>query len=410
MDLRADNKRIEGGMIPADWQTHELGELIQDSRSIRYGIVQPGRFEGTGSFMLRSQDYSKGWAGPDGMHKVSFQLESQFKNAKIRPGDLVLTVVGAGIGQVVVVPDWLDGAILSRSTARIAIDSEKASPTYVRAFLEGPMGNRQILDCQKQGAQPVVSCRDLARFTVICPTVSEQRAIGTALSDADAMIDSLNALIAKKRDFKQAAMQQLLTGKTRLPGFKDEWESEQLGDVAKIRNEKINTFGSSAAEFCIELEQIEQNTGRIDRFTDARNRNSSKYHFRKGDILFGRLRPYLRKFWLAERDGVCSTEIWPLIPTPGLITELFLYQTVQTDAFIDAANTAYGTHMPRADWNVLKRFNFHIPRDPDEQSAISAILSDMDAELVALEAKRDKAKALRQGMMQELLTGRIRLV
>jgi type I restriction enzyme S subunit len=119
-------KQTEVGVIPDEWRVHRLGDLLQGSRSIRYGIVQPGKFDANGCFMLRSQDYSKGWAGPDRMHKVFAQLESQYRNARIHRDDLVMTVVGAGIGQVVTVPDWLDGAILSRSTARIAIDNDKA--------------------------------------------------------------------------------------------------------------------------------------------------------------------------------------------------------------------------------------------------------------------------------------------
>ena len=113
MEVKPGFKQTEVGVIPEEWETHRLGELVQGSRSIRYGIVQPGKFEPTGCFMLRSQDYSKGWAGPDGMHKVSAHLENQYKNARIRHNDLIMTVVGAGIGQVAFAPAWLDGAICS---------------------------------------------------------------------------------------------------------------------------------------------------------------------------------------------------------------------------------------------------------------------------------------------------------
>jgi type I restriction enzyme S subunit len=258
--------------------------------------------------------------------------------------------------------------------------------------------------------QPNLNIEIIRSIRVPCPPVPEQCAIAAALSDADALIASLEGLIAKKRDVKKSATQQLLTGKTRMPGTKGEWEMKRLGDVAIIRNEKINTFGSREAEFCVELEQIGQNTGRITGFTDARDRSSSKYHFRKGDVLFGRLRPYLRKFWQAKRDGVCSTEIWPIIPISDGVMSSFLFQTIQTDAFIEAANAAYGTHMPRADWNVLKQFNFNVPQNPNEQLTIAAVLAHMDADITAVEARRDKACGLKQGMMHELLTGRIRLV
>jgi type I restriction enzyme S subunit len=206
MELKPGYKQTDVGAIPEAWEVRRLSDLIQSSRSIRYGIVQPGKYETTGCFMLRSQDYSKSWAGPNGMHKVSAQLENQYRNAKICHDDLVTTVVGAGIGQVVVIPDWLDGAILSRSTARTAIDKDKAAPSFVKAFLESPIGKRQILDCQKEGAQPVVSCLDLAKFVVAYPPPGEQLVIAAALSDVDALLDALDRLIAKKRDLKQAAM------------------------------------------------------------------------------------------------------------------------------------------------------------------------------------------------------------
>jgi type I restriction enzyme, S subunit len=258
--------------------------------------------------------------------------------------------------------------------------------------------------------QPNLNIEIIRSISVPCPPLSVQHVIADALSDADALMVSLDALIAKKRDLKQAAMYHLLTGKNRLAGFNGTWELVRLTDIAAIRNEKINTLGAEIASFCIELEQIDQNTGQVTGYSDARGRTSVKYKFKQRDVLFGRLRPYLRKFWFANRDGVCSTEIWPLIPTGNSLSPGYLFQLVQTDRFIEAANSSYGTHMPRSDWAALKRFELYLPCDISEQNAIATVLSDIDAELAALEAQHNKARAIKQGMMQELLTGRIRLV
>ena len=231
MEVKPGYKQTEVGVIPEEWDVSRLSSLLEQPRSVRYGIVQPGKVVQSGCLMLRSQDYSKGWTQPDEMHRVSRELKNQYRNARIRRGDLIMTVVGAGIGQVVIAPEWLDGAILSRSTARIAVDESRASREFVQASLESPVGKRQILDCQKEGAQPVVSCQDLAKFFLPCPPPPEQRAIAEALSDVDGLLGGLDRLIAKKRDLKQAAMQQLLTGQTRLPGFHGEWEGAQVQDV-----------------------------------------------------------------------------------------------------------------------------------------------------------------------------------
>ena len=242
------------------------------------------------------------------------------------------------------------------------------------------------------------------------PTQCEQQAIAAALSDADALIEGLENLIAKKRAIKQGAMQELLSGRRRLAGFSEEWVTRKFGAMTTIRNDKTNTLGADVAAFCIELEQIDQGTGQLLGFSDARQRASIKYRFQKGDVLFGRLRPYLRKYWSADRVGVCSTEIWPLIPKGASLVAPFLAQIIKTDAFVEAASSSYGTHMPRSDWKALADYEIAIPTDPDEQNAIAGVLSEMDEELETLTEHFAKARQIKQGMMQELLIGRVRLV
>ena len=220
---------------------------------------------------------------------------------------------------------------------------------------------------------------------------------------------SLEKLIAKKRAIKQAAMQQLLSGKTRLPGFSGEWETKRFGQVVSIRNQKVLPSNVNLDTLCVELDHIGQGDGRLLGCSTAQHSTSSKYRFFAGDVLFGRLRSYLRKFWHAGQDGICTTEIWPLMVNPEEADSGFLYAVVQSDQFIETASISYGTHMPRADWDVVRNFEIRLP-GVQEQRAIAAVLSDMDAEIAALERRRDKTRAIKQGMMQQLLTGRVRLV
>jgi type I restriction enzyme S subunit len=241
------------------------------------------------------------------------------------------------------------------------------------------------------------------------PTKAEQEAIAEALSDADALIESLEQLLVKKRLLKKGAMQELLTGKRRLPGFSGEWEVKAFGEIAQPRRSRIDPRRTRPQEFCIELEHIDQGTGRLVGYTATSEGSSLKSVFQEDDVLFGKLRAYLRKYWFSTRQGVCSTEIWVLVANHALLIPQFLFQLVIVDRFIEAASSAYGTHMPRSDWNVVKNYEVALPPLP-EQTAIATILSDMDAEIDALEAKLAKTHQLKQGMMQELLTGRIRLI
>jgi type I restriction enzyme S subunit len=248
----------------------------------------------------------------------------------------------------------------------------------------------------------------LSRVHIPYAPLPEQRAIATVLSDVDALLNTLDRLIVKKRGLKQAAMQVLLSGKTRLPGFRGEWESIEFGNIATIRNTKIIASSTSVGTQCVELDCLSQNSGRLLTTMDASG-TSIKYTFRKGDVLFGRLRAYLRKYWLASFDGICSTEIWPLTPLNDRLVEGFLHIIVQTNAFVAAAEVSYGTHMPRSDWSILRKVKVLLPCVA-EQTAIASLLSDMDAELAALAARRDKTHGIKQAMMQELLTGNTRLV
>lgn len=386
-EIRPGYKQTEVGTIPDDWDVARIADVASITTGSRN--TQDRIDTGIYPFFVRSQTVER-------INSYSFDGE-----AVLTAGD------GVGTGKIF---HYVDGKFdLHQRVYQISNFSPQLNGFFFYLYFASKFFDR-IMSMTAKSSVDSVRREMIADMLTPMPPPAEQRAIAAALADADGLIAALEGMIAKKRDLKQAAMQHLLTGKTRLPGFSGEWELKRLGEVAAIRNHKINTLGADAAAFCVELEQVGQNTGQIDGHSDARSRRSVKYLFQKGDVLFGRLRPYLRKFWWANRDGVCSTEIWPLIPIGGRLVSGFLFQTIQTDAFIEAANSSYGTHMPRSDWKALTKFEFNLPTDPNEQTAIAEVLSDMDADLAALDAQVAKARAVKQGMMQELLTGKVRLV
>lgn len=277
------------------------------------------------------------------------------------------------------------------------------------------------------GSMKNISKAAFLSTAVPTPLPQEQTAIANALSDVDALIAEQEKLIAKKQAIKTAAMQQLLTGKTRLPqfahhpdgsvkGYKaselgevpEDWEVLPFSDVAAPSPVRINPKVMGGGDFCVELEHIAQGGGRLTGFTETRSESSLKSVFEPGDVLFGKLRSYLRKYWIANRSGVCSTEIWVLRSKLKQSIPDFVFYLVQTDSFIEAASEAYGTHMPRADWNVIREQPVIAPCT-EEQSAIATILTDMDNGIEALQQRLSKTRQIKQGMMQELLTGKTRL-
>ncbi|EXJ15839.1 Type I restriction-modification system, specificity subunit S [Imhoffiella purpurea] len=245
---------------------------------------------------------------------------------------------------------------------------------------------------------PKISGEKLRQMPVPLPPLSEQRAIAIALSDVDALLNGLDRLIAKKRDLKQAVMQQLLTGRTRLPGFQENWELRKLGEIAHIttgcRNNE-DKVEDGEYPFFVRSEHVERiNTYSHDReaiLVPGEGRIGEIFHYIKG------------KFDVHQR-------VYAITQFHQDISARFvhLYMSMNFGAWA-MQNTVKAT-VDSLRLPTFQSFEISVPPTKDEQTAIAEVLSDMDAEIAALEARRDKTRALKQGMMQELLTGRTRLI
>ncbi len=202
---------------------------------------------------------------------------------------------------------------------------------------------------------------------------------------------------------------ELLTGKKRFPGFSGEWEKLHFSDIAILGKKKFDPKAEKEVLECVELEHISQSTSILLGTTTTEISISTKSVFNKGSLLFGKLRPYLRKYWLADRDGVCSSEIWVLNANNKKTIPEYLHYLVQMDFFINAANVASGTHMPRADWNVVKDLIVSLP-SIKEQKKIAQILSTWDKAITTTEQLLTNSQQQKKALMQQLLTGKKRLL
>lgn len=183
----------------------------------------------------------------------------------------------------------------------------------------------------------------------------------------------------------------------------------ELENIIELRKEKYNPLESDINKPCIELEHFDQETGQINGFISSLEQKSIKNVFYKGDVLFGKLRPYLKKYWLAEFDGVCSSEAWVLKPkNNNIITKNFLFYLVQSELFIRIANISSGSKMPRADWNYISEYPFPIP-PLKEQERITKILLTCDKAIRLTTQIITQLKQRNQGLAQQLLTGEKRV-
>lgn len=246
--------------------------------------------------------------------------------------------------------------------------------------------------------------------------IQEQRAIAEVLSDVDGLINALDALIAKKRAIKQATMQQLLTGKTRLPGFSGDWETKRLGEISDINPQNFSSNTDPDYKFnYVTLEQVD--SGKLlgyseEVFQTAPSR--AQRILRNGDVLMSTVRPNLMAHLFFQEqvsNAVCSTGFAVLRAKEDLSVPYFLFSQLFSEGVNDQIDKILsGSNYPAINRRDVKLIEISCPPYVEEQRAVVTVLSDMDTEIAALEQRRDKTIVIKQGMMQQLLTGKVRLL
>ena len=220
------------------------------------------------------------------------------------------------------------------------------------------------------------------------PESDEQTAIGNLFQTIDKTIGLQRRKHEQTQTLKKSLLSKMFPKKgqsqpeIRLEGFSGDWVEVKLGNVLLIRSMSVD---SDDFDVDIELENIESETGIIIGNTSVRTQANS--YFARGDVLFGRLRPYLKKWWLADVEGVKSGEIWAFYSE--MIESEFIYALVQTNAFLNATNVSSGSKMPRADWSSMAKVKVFIPNSKKEQTAIGQFFKQLD-DTVSLQAKQLK--------------------
>ncbi len=288
-------------------------------------------------------------------------------------------------------------------------------PGYVYAYFKYGVGNQAIKAINASTTLGALYKNDVKALLLPCPPLPEQRAIVAALSDVDALLDVLDQLIAKKRHLKQAAIQQLLTGHTRLPGFSGEWEVKRLGDVAMLKNGyafKSDTYTSLGKFKVVTIANVQHGYMTADDCnTIASEPLDLQPHqrLRRGDILISMTGNVGRVCRVDEDHCLLNQRVGKIVPV-GII-EAILFALLGQASFISAmTGVAKGGAQPNLSASDITEHPFNIPKDAAEQTAIAEVLAEMDGELVVLEQRRKKTRALKLAMMQELLTGRTRLI
>jgi len=385
----AGYKRTEAGVIPQDWEVLPLGQVVTFQR----GYDLPHRLRKPGSVPIVTS------SGKEEVHSEAMVHA---------PG--VVTGRYGTIGEVF----FLQEDFWPLNTTLYVRDFHGNDPRFVSYLL-------RTLDFRAYSGKsgvPGINRNDLHEAVVSIPLAKhEQQAIAEALSDADALIESLQQLIAKKRALKQGAMQALLMGRQRLPGFTGEWQGKRLDELADIRSGGTPStnqpaFWGGDVPWCTPTD-ITALAGRKCLRGTARKITNEGLQASSAELL----PPHSIVMTSRATIGECAINQMPVTTNQGFksfvpfgaVDAEFLYYILLTQkaGFIGLCG---GSTFLEISKTQLAAYEVMIPVSKEEQSAIAAVLSDMDAEIEALEARLAKTRALKAGMMQQLLTGRIRLV
>ena len=419
-EVKPGYKLTEVGMFPADWELQTLQHVCREQ--ITYGIVQCGPHIPNGIPYIRVSDMDSTQLTTDNMLRTSKEIASKFLRSTVASGDIVYALRGK-LGEVRSVPSELAGANLTQGTARLA-PKETINSTYLLWSLrEESFLKRSELEA-KGSTFREITLAGLRQQIIPVPPQQEQALIATVLSDMDALISRLDQLITKKRNIQQAAMQQLLTGQRRLPGFSGKWEVKRLGELIELIPGGI--YGSELkTESLVGIAVA--TTAHIDSSDQWNNKEMSIRYFTPSQV--DRYTPIDGDLIVVKSSGsaasiqsgkvgfvdtciagtfIFSNFLMLLRPT-NCVPKFLYYQLISGRIKKMLPQLVEASTYPNI--RINDYLEISIPRpDVDEQVAIATVLSDMDTELATLEARRDKARQLKQGMMQELLTGRIRLI
>ncbi len=416
MRVRPGYKQTEVGVIPEEWEVTHLGAHgatyggltgktktdfgTGEARFVPFMNVMP-------NVVIDCDAFERVHVAPSESQNCVLQHDLLFNGSSETPEEVALCSV-----QLAAIPNLFLNSFCFGYRLR---DRARIDALFLAHLFRSRTGRKFVKALAQGSTRYNISKKALLTAPLSLPPLPEQRAIATALSDVDALLGGLDRLIAKKRDLKQAAMQQLLTGQTRLPGFHGEWQMKRLGEAVDTDPDNLgpDTHDDFAFKY-IALEDVERGILRSHSeqvFAKAPSRARRK--LKPSDILVSTVRPNLQSHLLFrgyDGDWVCSTGFCVVRCREAIAHPPFVFSQTFTDGVtrqIDALLT--GSNYPAINSGDVRSLTIPFP-NLDEQIAITEILSDMDAELAALEARRDKTRDLKQAMMQELLTGKTRLV
>ncbi len=400
-------KRSDVGVIPDDWDAKPLGEIGDSLIGLTY---RPSEVRKYGTLVLRSSNVQNGTLCFDDNVFVDTDIPDRIM---VRSGD-ILVCVRNGSRDLIGKSAFIDERALGMTFGAFMGVFRSEYGGFLRHVFQSGIFKKQINEHLGATINQITN-KSLNSFKVPLPPTNEERTrIASALSDVDALLSTLDQMIAKKRDLKQAAMQQLLTGKTRLPGFSGEWDERQLSEIGEsligltYSPSQVRQYGT----LVLRSSNVQNGTLCFDDNVFVEADIPERIMVSPGDILMcvrNGSRDLIGKSALIDERAIGMT-FGAFMAVFRSEHGNFLLHAFQSETFKKQINEHLGATINQITNKSLNSFKVPFPPTNEERTKIAAVLSDMDSELAALESRRDKTRNIKQAMMQELLTGKTRLV
>ena len=392
-------KRTVVGVIPQDWRVEVLSSVANVKTGPFGSALHERDYVDDGTPIITVEHLSEHGIAHYGLPLVSDADRSRLRSYGLRAGDIVFSRVGS-VDRNSLVSKKEDGWLFSGRLLRIRTSDRSVHPPYLSYHFHSEPFKKRIRSVAVGQTMASLNTQILKEVGIVLPTPPEQRAIAEALSDVDSSIKSLKTLIAKKKAIKQATMQQLLTGKTRLPGFSGAWDRKRIGDLFET------TAGGDFDPVRSSIVKDESHPFPI--YANSLSLNglygySDHAENGPGSITIT-ARGTLGKAFYRDTPFVAIGRL--LVLKPKICMDARFFSSYINHGVRFAIES---TGVPQLTAPHVARYFLPVPPKA-EQYAISETLSDMDAEIASLEQCKDKTLAIKQGMMQQLLTGRVRLV
>ena len=382
-----------------EWEQRKLGEIYGSIGNAFVGTATPYYAE-QGHFYLESNNVKDGQINHNSEVFINDEFYEKQKDKWLHTGDMVMVQSGH-VGHAAVIPEELDNTA-AHALIMFRNPKEEIEPYFLNYEYQTDKSKKKIENITTGNTIKHILASDMQEFIVDVPKYEEQKVIAGYFCNIDYLITLHQRKHEKLTNIKKSMLEKMFprdganVPEIRFSGFTDAWEQRKFEEIA-VRSSVICSDDTLPR---VEYEDIVSGTGRLNKDIYAKQSIKSGIAFHQGDVLYGKLRPYLQNWLLPTFDGLAVGDFWVLQPQNA--DSSFLYRLIQSRQFDEVANQSTGTKMPRADWKLVSKTVFSIPSNISEQAAIGTYFTALDSLITLHQHKLEKLKNIKKSMLEKM--------